>query len=960
MRHSYLITLLLLCTIMLVQNCTDRIPQSETTLNPSQSSDYITGTAAHWVSAERLIWDAPDDAASYRLYFSDTAGLIVTESSINGEEFYELTPGAEMPAELADTFRHISDRSVFSLDQNRSGIDYALEGQLLAVAMNENGEPIEATKVQIHGVLDDLYVYEGNLGPFYDGNSISVNLWAPTAQSVTLNMYSSDKQLIDIIQPQNNDPENGVWTFEGPEEWDRLFYTFNITVYHHESGHIEEFEVTDPYSVSLSTGSRQSQFVNLNDSDLKPDGWDDLIKPLPVHSDITLYEAHIRDFSINDQTVPEAQRGTYMAFINNGENGNDLSDGMRHLQQLSEAGLTHLHLLPLNDIASIHEEAEERVDLNDPFERICEIAGVEGLKDACAEYGSTPIVDVFEQLASDDPVTKEIQRIYAEQGEDGGHGLASHDGFNWGYDPFHFNTPEGSYSTDPEGTARIIELRRMVQALDDIDLNIVVDVVYNHTHATGDSRFSVLDKIVPGYYQRLNPDTGQVETSTCCSNTAAEFAMMEKLIIDSVKLWAEQYKIDSFRFDLMGHHPKSTMINVQEALAELTPEEHGVNGDKIYLYGEGWNFGEVADDRIFEQATQFNMGGTGIGNFNDRSRDAIRGGFYSWSGREQGFANGRYLYPNKEATASPDEQLQSLLDQADRIRVGMTGNLATYPYINKNGKRVDGSNDFIGYAQNPVESVNYIDKHDNETLWDNTQTKLPSDMLMDDRVRVHLLSQAFINYGLGVPFHQLGTDILRSKSMDRNSYDSGDWYNMIDFTLETDNWAIGLPPAWDNESNWEAQAEFMTNPNIDIRKEHMVFANAVFRDQLRVRYSTPLLRLGDADEIHKRVGYHNTGPDQIPGIIAMTISDGRCTASDLDPNYDGLLIVFNADRESIEIDLGIENLKLHPVLQNGADQVVKESTVSGGTITVPPISAAVFIKPQSGARGSFPCNPVME
>jgi pullulanase/glycogen debranching enzyme len=135
--------------------------------------------------------------------------------------------------------------------------------------------------------------------------------------------------------------------------------------------------------------------------------------------------------------------------------------------------------------------------------------------------------------------------------------------------------------------------------------------------------------VVPGYYQRLNPDTGQVETSTCCSNTAAEFAMMEKLIIDSVKLWAEQYKIDSFRFDLMGHHPKSTMINVQNALAELTTEEHGVHGDKIYLYGEGWNFGEVADDRIFTQATQFNMGGTGIGNFNDRSRDAIRGGFHS-------------------------------------------------------------------------------------------------------------------------------------------------------------------------------------------------------------------------------------------------------------------------------------------------------------------------------------------
>ena len=275
-------------------------------------------------------------------------------------------------------------------------------------------------------------------------------------------------------------------------------------------------------------------------------------------------------------------------------------------------------------------------------------------------------------------------------------------------------------------------------------------------------------------------------------------------------------------------------------------------------------------------------------------------------------------------------------------------------------KRVDGSNDFIGYAQNPVESVNYIDKHDNETLWDNTQTKLPSDMNMDERVRVHLLSQAFINYGLGVPFHQLGTDILRSKSMDRNSYDSGDWYNRVDFTLETDNWAIGLPPAWDNESNWEAQAEFMTNPNIDIRKEHMVFANAVFSDQLRVRYSTPLLRIGSAQEIHTRVGYHNTGPNQTPGLILMTISDGSCTSGDLDPELDGVLIVFNADLEPQEIELGIDGLELHTALQSGADQVVKEFVVSGGTITIPPISAAVFIKPQSSSQGPFPCNPVME
>jgi pullulanase len=248
----------------------------------------------------------------------------------------------------------------------------------------------------------------------------------------------------------------------------------------------------------------------------------------------------------------------------------------------------------------------------------------------------------------------------------------------------------------------------------------VIDVVYNHTHATGLSPYSVLDKIVPDYFQRLNIDTGEVETSTCCSNTAAEFRMMEKLIIDSVLLWAEHYKVDSFRFDLMGHHPRYVMENLQQALNELTVEEHGVDGKSIYIYGEGWNFGEVADNRIFDQATQFMTGGMGIGHFNDRIRDAVKGGFYSWTGRDQGFATGKYLFPNEESNASEEEKA-ALLDQADRIRVGMAGNLSTYRYVNRFGETVDGGNEGFGYTLMPQETVNYLDKHDNETLWDNTQ-----------------------------------------------------------------------------------------------------------------------------------------------------------------------------------------------------------------------------------------------
>src|SRR5664280_3626124 len=141
---------------------------------------------------------------------------------------------------------------------------------------------------------------------------------------------------------------------------------------------------------------------------------------------------------------------------------------------------------------------------------------------------------------------------------------------------------------------RTLEFREMVSAVTGIGLRVVLDVVYNHTVASGDDPRSVLDRIVPGYYHRLSA-TGQLEQSTCCPNTAAEHAMMEKLIVDSVLLWARQYRIGGFRFDLMGHHPRSTMLKVRAALDSLTVEYDGVDGRSLYVYGEGWNFGEVAN-----------------------------------------------------------------------------------------------------------------------------------------------------------------------------------------------------------------------------------------------------------------------------------------------------------------------------------------------------------------------------
>ena len=212
------------------------------------------------------------------------------------------------------------------------------------------------------------------------------------------------------------------------------------------------------------------------------------------------------------------------------------------------------------------------------------------------------------------------------------------DGFNWGYDPMAYGVPEGSYASDADTAARILEFRQMVKGLDDLGLRFALDVVYNHTNSSGVFDNSILDKVVPGYYHRRNAATGTVENSTCCDNTATEFKMMEKLMIDTMKRWRDAYKVDAFRFDLMGHHMKRNMLAAAEAM-----------GEDIYIYGEGWDFGEVQGGQRGENASQVNMQGTGIGSFNDRFRDSIRGGGAFDCGyqlTQQGYVNGLFVNDN--------------------------------------------------------------------------------------------------------------------------------------------------------------------------------------------------------------------------------------------------------------------------------------------------------------------------
>lgn len=776
-------------------------------------------------------------------------------------------------------------------------VDTWVRGQLGVTAHDEDGRAVLATGVQLPGLLDERYATDLPLGVVWHDRVPEVRLWAPTARRVVLHLFADpDPATAGDVVPMVRD--GGVWSCTGEPGWDRRYYRFEVEVYAPDTDRIEINHVTDPWSVSLAADSARSQLVRLDDPDLAPPGWDALDKPpFAGQRDLVVYELHVRDFSQSDPEVPVDHRGRYTAFA--------LADsaGLRHLRGLADAGVTHLHLLPVFDFATVPDRPGDRLepDIGRP----------------------------------DDPASEAPQAAVAA--------VAGRDGFNWGYDPWHWSVPEGSYASDPDGVARIRELRGMVAALNRLGLRVVMDVVYNHTHAAGQDPRSVLDRIVPGYHHRLCA-AGGIETSTCCPNTATEHAMTARLVVDSVLTWARHHKVDGFRFDLMGHHPKALMTRIRRALDGLTLEDDGVDGRRIVLYGEGWEFGEVADDARFVPATQRTMAGCGIGLFDDRLRDAVRGGSPFGDPRRQGFATGLAVDPNETDQGDADEQAAEARRLADLVRLGLAGGLADYRFetadgVVRAGRDLDYDDGPAGFAAAPVEQVVYVSAHDNETLFDAVQAKLPMSTPMDQRVRVHNLALSLVALAQGTPFFHAGSDLLRSKSLDRDSFASGDWFNRLDWTATSSNWGVGLPPAAKNREHWDLMRTLLrrlpapTPTDIARCRDHL-------RELLRIRAGSPRFRLPDAAAVQAQLRFHATGPTAPLGVIAMSLTGGSMAGDDL-------LVVFNASTTPWRLhDPDLAGAwALHPVLRESTDPMVRTATWTDGGAEVPARTTAVFQRP---------------
>ncbi|MFB7940962.1 pullulanase-type alpha-1,6-glucosidase [Streptomyces sp. NPDC056049] len=850
---------------------------------------------AQWIDRNTVVWKVKtNDATSQQLVYAPYGGITVSDGALSSEgQWLRLNQAALTDAQKAK-FPHLKDYPAFTVDpRDADRVRSSLRGQLIATQRAANGALLAATGVQTAGVLDDLYAEKAvraDLGPVFDRHGRpTLSLWAPTARSVAL-------EIDGRTLPMRRDDASGVWTATGPKSWNGKPYRYVVKVWAPTVQKLVENRVTDPYSTALTTDSARSLVVDLTDPKLAPAGWKSLRKPAAVPlRDAQIQELHVRDFSIADPTAKTAHKGTFLAFTDKD------SKGSKHLKALADSGTSYVHLLPAFDIGTVPEKKSDQ---------------------------TVPACDLKVYA----PDSEEQQACVAE--------AAAKDAYNWGYDPLHYTVPEGSYSTDPNGTRRTVEFRQMVQALNGQGLRTVMDVVYNHTVAAGQSDKSVLDRIVPGYYQRLQAD-GSVATSTCCANTAPENAMMGKLVVDSIVTWAKEYKVDGFRFDLMGHHPKENILAVRKALDALTVAKDGVDGKAIVLYGEGWNFGEIADDARFVQATQKNMAGTGVATFSDRARDAVRGGGpFDEDPGVQGFASGLYTDPNTStANGTPAEQKARLLHYQDLIKVGLSGNLAGYTFTDTSGRTVKGSEvDYngspAGYAAVPGDALAYADAHDNETLYDALAFKLPAGTSAADRARMQVLAMATATLSQGPALSQAGSDLLRSKSLDRNSYDSGDWFNSIHWDCRAGNgFGIGLPPAADNKAKWGYGKPLLTNPNLTAGCAQIDGASAAYRDLQKIRTTEPAFSLATAGQVQSALSFPLSGEGETPGVITMRLGD--------------LVVVFNATPgEAKQTVTGLAGTAhaLHPVQAKGSDAVTRTASydTGSGTFTVPARTVAVF------------------
>ena len=550
---------------------------------------------------------------------------------------------------------------------------------------------------------------EMNLGVTYTPEETTFRVWSPISANMTVLIYDTDTSAEYGGEDKGKGyhmqyTSGGVWELKIKDLPAGKYYNYQV------DNVLGTNVVMDPYATSAGACGVRGYIYDKDSAESKPTGWDDL--PLRWDSDIdnpnkntthpelnldtpqdlTIYEVHMQDFTgdASWESKKGNKRGTYNAFVESGTRLAGHADVTTGYDHLNELGVGAVQLVPVFD------QDNDEVKLEDS-------------------------------------------------------GMIK---YNWGYNPLNYNIVEGGYSSDPhDGLARVKEFRNLVLQMSKTDAHtrVIMDVVYNHVSSATGSNFH---KLMPRYFFRYTADGELFDGSGCHNEVASERPMMRKFIVDSLCMWARDYKIKGFRFDLMGLIDFKTMIEVKKALYEIDPD--------IYIYGEGWSLGYNGPSdgnwgtetwQVYNECNNFKTTGVFLGGFNDCFRNAVRG--------ENGWAIDGKTYPQAGFVQSGNWKQGNdgwYCDKTtlDKIADGLWG---TNYNVNTNGEK-------SGYY--PEQTVNYVSCHDNWTVRDQLFNTLPKrddnhPASLESILRASLQAHTLVMAGNSAAFILGGEELLRTK-----------------------------------------------------------------------------------------------------------------------------------------------------------------------------------------------------
>lgn len=554
--------------------------------------------------------------------------------------------------ELFDRHNRVLKFNIISEKSKELFIEANIYKELFPIKVKYNNS-IKIVKPSFQ-YTDSIYgVSSETLGViFNEDGSVHLKIWSPYAEYVKVNIFDKfDEELLIRDNLHLNSSDKGIWEIILNEKntgiSNFLGYFYNLKIGHPER---EEITVLDPYAKSLAIWNNakgcvaKAAFVNPNLLGPKLNFAN--IRGFINREDAIIYEAHIRDFTVDPQIENRlnSRFGTFKAFIDK-------------LPYIKELGVTHIQLLPVMSYFNVNENLSNSRELN-----------------------------------------------YKSQGAN----------YNWGYDPHSYFSLSGMYSENPKDPKlRIAEFKELIHAIHSIGLGVTLDVVFNHT-----AKISILEDLVPNYYHFMDED-GNAKSSFGGGRLGTTHLMARKLLIDSLLYFTKEFKVDGFRFDMMGDHDAETIQLAYNYIKEINP--------KVLMIGEGWRTftGDDSDPR--QAADQDWMVDTeSVGVFSDEIRDELKSGYNSEG--EARFISGG------------PRNIGLIFD-----------NIKAKPH------------NFI--ATNPSDVVQYIEAHDNLTLHDVIAYSIKKDPFIHEeeiqqRIRI---GNAIILTSQGTSFIHAGQEYGRTK-----------------------------------------------------------------------------------------------------------------------------------------------------------------------------------------------------